>query len=142
MARKARKKAVEVQKWGGTEDLGATKMHGYDHDVSTVEVQSTSNLQMDKGEGGYVIIRKFTYGMNPVAFKEAKPTKQDLFNYHLKQIEIALWQDGWKLFTDVQPQLKFDLKKGQYSIFVGAIPQSKFNTINAEAKTLSQIANS
>lgn len=142
MARKSRKKAVEVQKWGGTEELGGTKMHGHDHDVSAVEVQSKTNLQQDTGEGGYVIIRKFTFGMNPQAFKEAKPDKQMLFNYHLKGIEIMLWRDGWKIFPEVTPQISFDVKKGQYSIFVGAVPMDKFNTINADARTLGEIAQS
>lgn len=135
------KKEIELQKFGGTEHLGETKMHGSDHDVSTVEVQSKTTLQQDEGEGGYVIIRTFTFGMNPEAFKEAKPTKQELFNYHLKGIEIKLWQDGWKIFPEVTPQLTFNLQKLQYSIIVGAIPINKFNTINAEPQTLSQIAN-
>lgn len=132
--------AIERTSFGGTENLGSTKMDGYDHDVQSVEVQSKTKLQDDRGEGKYVIIRKFTFGMNPKAFQEAKPDKQTLFNYHLKGIEIALWADGWKIFTDVQPQLTFDTAKLQYSIFVGAIPMNKYNTINAQVKTLGEIA--
>lgn len=139
MAR-VKKKAIELAKFGGTESLGETKMHGHDHEVSTVEVQSKTKLEQDKGEGGYVIIRRFTFAMNPTAFKEHPPTKQELFNYHLKGIEVMLWGDGWKMYTEVQPQLKFDTKKMRYDIYVGAIPMNQFNTINAAPRTLSEIA--
>lgn len=142
MARRVKKsKAIELAKFGGTEELGTIKMHGYDHDTSTVEVQSKTNLQQDKGEGNYVIVRKFTFAMNALAFNEVKPTKQELFNYHLKGIETMLWRDGWKIFDKVQPQIKFDVPKMQYDIYVGAIPMAKYNTINAQARTLSEIAN-
>ncbi len=136
----ARKKKIDLKKFGGTEKLGDMKMHGHDHDIQTVEVQSDTKLQDDKGEGGYAIIRKFTFGMNPKAFQEHPPTKQELFNYHLKGIEVMLWRDGWKVFDGSPPQLTLDWKKLQYSIFVAAIPQNKFNTINAKPRTLAEIA--
>jgi|SRR5581483_2420709 len=90
--------------------------------ANQAEVESTTNLQDDTGHGGAAIIRSFTYGINPEAFKIHVPTKQELFNHHIKQIEITLYGDGLKIMTEVQPQIKFNRKMTQYTIIVGAQP--------------------
>lgn len=98
---------------------------GKDHvwDAVQDQVESDTKLEHDEGYGGAAIIRRFTYGANPLAFKEHLPTQQELFNSHLKQIEIQLWKDGMKLMTDVTPRVRINDKKDGYEIIVGAKPQ-------------------
>ena len=117
-----RKKARDVAKFGGTDKLGNVVLHGYDHEASSIETQSKTNLEQDRGEGGAAIIRCFTFGVNPKAFQEARPTQQDLFNAHVKGVEVMLWRDGMTLMIDVQPRILFDQKSMTYKIFVGARP--------------------
>lgn len=138
--KKRSKKTVEVQKFGGEEKLGETQLHGYNHDVNSIETQSKTTLEQDTGEGGAVIIRCFTFGINPEAFKQYAPTKQELFNSHYKGIEIALWKDGLKVMPDVHPRIVIDQQKGQYQIFVGAQP-ARGHLLMERPQTLSEIVN-
>ena len=117
-----RKKALDVAKFGGTEKLGKGVVHGYDHEVESIETQSKRHLEEDMGQGAAAIIRCFTFGINPVAFKEHQPTKQELFNSHIKGIEVMLWRDGMTLMLDVEPRVLFDQQAMTYKIFVGARP--------------------
>ena len=89
-------------------------------DEGRAQAESTTHLEDDVGYGKAAIIRQFTFKTNPQTFKNEPPSKQQLFNAHLKQIEIMLWQDGMKIMTDVEPQLKMGKKK--YTIIVGAVP--------------------
>ena len=91
-------------------------------DAAKAQTQSDTHLEDDTGHGQAVIIRQFKFSANPQTFKHNPPSKQELFNYHLKQIEILLWQDGMKIMTDVQPQITFNKKMTQYTIIVGAVP--------------------
>ena len=134
-----KKKTKEVLKFGGVDELGKTRLNGHEHDVSSVETQSETRLEDDKGEGEATVIRCFTFGMNPQAFLERRPTKQDLFNYHLKGIEMALYADGMKVFDSVAPRLTFDVKKMQYSIFVAARPRRGY-LLHERPQTLTEIA--
>jgi hypothetical protein len=133
-------KAVDVAKFGGTEELGKAVMHGYEHDVASVEVKSQTRLEEDKGEGNATVIRCFTFGMNPEAFATVQPTRQELFNSHLHGIEIALFADGLKIFDGVAPRMTFDVDKKQYSIFVAARPSKGF-LLQDNPQTLSEIIN-
>ena len=117
-----RRKAHNVAKFGGTEKLGDAVVNDYEHEVDSIETQSKTTLEQDQGAGGAAIIRCFTFGVNPIAFKEAKPTKQELFNSHVKGIEVMLWRDGMKLMTEVEPRILVDEKSMSYQIFVGARP--------------------
>lgn len=90
------------------------------------EVKGDVNLQEDPGQGGAAIIRMFEFRANPEAFKIHKPTKQELFNSHLKGIEILLWQDGMKIMTTVAPRININKKQTKYRIFVGASPQKGY----------------
>ena len=139
MAKRVKQKSANVAKFGGTEHLGETKLHGHDHDVTTIEATSKTKLQDDTGEGSAAVIRRFTFGMNIQSFKERQPTKQDIFNQHLKGIEIALWKDGLKMMTEVEPRISFDEKNLRYFIFVGARPQ-KGMLLKHVPQTLSEIA--
>lgn len=89
-------------------------------DAAGAEVQSTTHLEDDKGTGANVVIRSFTFSINPQTFKLHKPTKQELFYQHAKQIQVLLWQDDLVALPDVAPALKFNKKKTQYTIIIGA----------------------
>lgn len=134
----ARKKKVEVQKFGGTDDLGNVKMHGYDHDVKSVEVQSQTKLESDEGYGNAVVIRMFEFGVNPESFKRHQPTKQELFNSHSKGIEAFLWRDGLQVISEVEPRIVFNKKQTTYKIFIGARPK-RGEMLTQAPHTLSQL---
>lgn len=133
------KKTLDVQKFGGTESLGTTKMNGFDHDVQTVEAQSKTKLEHDEGYGNAAIIRCFEFGMNPESFKLYQPTKQELFNSHFKGIEVALWKDGLKVIPEVNPRIVVEEKEMKYKIFVGAAPM-RGHILRERPRTLSEIA--
>ncbi len=145
MARKT-KKGKDVSKFGGVEELGTVKMERIGsleskqdaYDASSIEVQSSTKLEDDHGEGGAVVIRRFVFGINPEVFKERKPTKQDLFNHHLRGIEMAVFRDGMVIFDQVPPRLTFDSEKMQYSIFVAARPRKGYS-LEQRPQTLSEI---
>lgn len=134
------KKTKEVAKFGGVDELGTTKLHGYEHDVASVETQSQTRLEDDVGHGDATVIRCFTFGMNPKTFIEHKPTKQELLNSHLRGIEMALFADGLKVFDEVPPRISFDVEKSQYSIFIAARPRKGY-LLHERPQTLTEIAN-
>lgn len=133
------KKPKEVSKFGGVDELGQAQFNGHEHDVASVEAKSHTRLDHDKGEGEATIIRCFTFGMNPEAIVQYRPTKQDLFNSHVHGIEIALFADGLKIFDEVPPRITFDIDKKQYSIFVAARPRNGY-FLQARPQTLTEIA--
>jgi hypothetical protein len=47
MARKLKPKAIELQKFGGTDDLGQVEMDGNTHDLQSIEVKSDTKLTDD-----------------------------------------------------------------------------------------------
>lgn len=141
------KKVKNVAKFGGVDSLGTVKttLHGgqNSYDASTVEAQSQTKLEHDVGEGNAVVIRCFTFQMNlehPEVFIERRPSKQDLFNAHIRGIEMALFKDGLKPYVDVPPRITFDSKKFQYSIFVPAVPMKGW-MLHEKPQTLTEIAN-
>lgn len=120
-----------------------TKDKAYDYDIKQGEVHSDTHLEDDIGHGKSIIIRSFDFKANPQAFKERTPSKQELFNAHLKQIEIILWKDGLKIMTDVQPQLMLSKRRDGYRIVVGAEPEKgQIISLRDQGKhqTLSQAA--
>lgn len=129
---------MDVAKFGGTEDLGKVRLHGHEHEAATTEAQSETKLEFDEGHGNPVVVRRFTFGVNHEAFQEHPPTKQELFNYHLKGIEIALWRDGLKVFDEVKPRLAFNTDYSRYDIFIAARPM-KGHTLHQRPQTLTQI---
>lgn len=147
MARK--KKTKEVAKFGGVDELGQIKsdLHSplkeQTYDASTVEAKSEqAHLEDDMGEGDAVVIRNFVFAIdmnNSDVWLKNQPTKQDLFNSHLKGIEMALWKDGLKIWPDVKPQLTFDLNNFKYTIIVASKPMKGY-LLNERPQTLSQIA--
>lgn len=137
MARK--KKSVDVQKFGGDEHLGQTHMHGYNHDIESVEAKSQTSLENDVGVGNPIVIRCFEFKMNPEIFKQNPPTKQELFNHHHKGIEMALFRDGLKVVPEINPRMVFNEKSLKYAIFIGAMPMKGF-ILQERPQTLSEIA--
>ena len=140
---KKKKAPVDVQSFGGTQDLGKTNtdlgLGKTDYEVSSAEAQSKTNLEMDEGHGDAVIIRRFEFAMNAEAFRLGRPDKQQLFNYHIKGLEVALWKDGLKVFPDVAPRLVIDEKSMKYSIFVAA-KVARGHMLGVNPQTLSQLA--
>jgi hypothetical protein len=124
----ARRKLNEINKFGGTKELGSmVEKDAVDAPVKDIhwsaqdiETQSETHLEDDKGIGAPAMVRMFEFAVNRQVFIERNPTKQDLFNYHIKGIEMSLWKDGLKLMTDVEPKVVMD--GDLYRIFVGAAP--------------------
>ena len=133
-----RKKVLDVAKFGGIEELGKGVVHGHEYEASSIETKSERHLEEDVGSGAAAIIRCFTFGINPVAFKEHQPTKQELFNAHIKGIEVMLWRDGMRLMLDVEPRILLEQKT--YKIFVGARPaKGHFLTQMQVPRTLKEV---
>lgn len=110
-----------------------------DWDSQQIASKSETHLEDDAGEGEAAIIRMFEYGANPLAFSQHTPTKQELFNYHHKQIEITLWSDGLKIIPEVNPTVTINKDGSKYRIFVGAKAQ-KGHILSERPKTLTEIA--
>ena len=139
MAKKRKPKEITVAKWGGTDELGSVELHGHKHDAASIEVKSDTKLTDDPFEGAVAIIRKFTFGANPEAWKQYQPSKQELFNSHVKYIETMLWKDGMQVYDKVTPQIQFDEVRSQYHIFVGAKP-ARGHLVSQTPLSLTQIA--
>lgn len=107
-------------------------------DAAGATVNSTTHLEDDHGTGSNVVIRSFTFSVNHETFKQHKPSKQELFDYHAKQIQVLLWQDDLVAMPEVAPGLKFNKKKTQYTITIGAIAR-KGRVFHDKAKTLSEV---
>ena len=142
------KKSVEVQKFGGVDELGQVKLDRKDslsgikdnYEINSVETQSDTKLEHDEGTGIPVIIRTFEFGANAEAFKDHKPTKQELFDSHQKGIEMHLWRDGMIYFDQVEPQILFSKKGDKYKIIIAALP-ARGQALLETPQTLSEIAN-
>lgn len=104
----------------------------------TLDTQGDIALEEDTGHGTAVVVRCFTFAINPDAFRKNKPTKQELFNAHYKQIEIELWKDGLKVFPEWNPKVNLTKNKKFYSIFVASTP-ARGHLLNEKPKTLTGI---
>lgn len=118
----------------------------------TVQAESQTKLEQDRGTGQSVILRFFDFGANVESFKQHKPTAQDLFNSHIKGIESTLWRDGLKPYAEVQPRLMYSVDginyepynpKGKqythYRFIVACVPAANFASSFEDTKTLSQL---
>lgn len=130
---------LDVQKFGGTDHLGSTKLDGYDHEIESIETESKTKLEDDTGVGNAAIIRMFEFTANLESFKQHQPSKQELFDSHKKGIEIALWRDGLKVIPEVEPRVVFSDKTHKYRIFIGAAPM-KGHILQAQTRTLKELA--
>lgn len=114
---------------------------GDEYDASDIEVRSQTTLESDKGEGNPLIIKVFTFLANPETFKNQQPTAQELFNIHLKQMEMALWDQGLKVEPKVEPRLVFNKRKTQYQFFIGC-RLARGRILSETPLTLSEIVHS
>ena len=89
-----------------------------DWNVKTLEVESDTKLEADKGEGQTLTLRHFFFKANQEQFKKHIPTAQELLNSHLKHIEIELWKDGLRPNLAIAPRLAITPDKRFYQIFV------------------------
>ncbi len=146
MAKKAKKIAKgQFETENSFDAMGESKkIVGGDFDgyeAQQVEAASKTHLEDDKGEGVAAILRCFKFGMNPQAFSQYTPTKQELFNSHYKGIELALWKDGLTVVPDINPRIVTDEQKMSYEIWVTARPsRGQIIPYDMTPKTLSQIA--
>jgi hypothetical protein len=104
-----------------------------------VSARSETKLEQDLGTGKPIIIRFFEFGANVQAFKDHKPTAQELFDSHRKGIEAVLWRDGLRPHSAIEPRLMFSKSKTHYRFIIGCEP-SLGNVLNEKPQTLSQIA--
>jgi hypothetical protein len=104
-------------------------------DVTQGEVHSDVRFEDDLNEGKPVIIRSFDFKANPEAFAVRTPSGQELFNAHIKQIEVHLWKDGLQVMPDVKPQLKLAKNRSGYRIVVGA-EQAKGHILSETPQSL------
>lgn len=139
MARIKKAKTLEVSKFGGIEKVAETTINRDPYEVSTMEAESTTKLEHDEGFGAAVVLRCFEFKANPEAFKQGAPTKQDLFNSHLKGIELALWKDSLTIWPDVEPRMLIDEKTSTYKIWVAGKPM-RGAKLYQEPQTLNQLA--
>lgn len=120
----------------GKDELQAKGVEGNWDKVQELGASSETHLEDDKGEGHAVVMRQFVFGINPQAFMEVKPTKQQIFNSHLKGIEISLWKDGLQVWDAVEPRIHLDAQNMRYTIYVGAITSkgNRFSTLHKPKK--------
>lgn len=111
---------------------------GEGYQASQIQVESDTKIEDDSGTGGAAIVRVFEFAANPQAFKEYRPSKQELFNSHAKGIEIMLWRDGMTVMPEVAPKVTINKKKTKYRIIVGAKP-AKGHMLLERPKTLKEI---
>ncbi len=128
------KKFKSVEK--NAKNLPTGKVEDLQWDGEEVQTQSTTNLQDDKGSGQAIILRFFEFGANPEAFKNRKPTAQELFDSHLRGIESLLWGDGLKLYKEVEPRLQFSKNNTRYRFIIACLPTQ---ALVDKPKTLSEL---
>lgn len=95
---------------------------GTEHKWTGQEISVASDPLMDSGTGKPIIFRMFEFKANPENLKKMKPTKQQLFDSHAKQIQVMLWSDGLVPFEGVSPKVTTSKKRESYRIFVACEP--------------------
>lgn len=92
---------------------------GAEHQWVGHEVEVTSDPLIDNANSGKtIVLRSFYFKADPTTLKQQKPTKQQIFDSHAKQIELMLWSDGLMPFKEVEPRLIVSKKRDEYKIFM------------------------
>lgn len=86
------------------------------------EVEVRSDLETDHNTGKPIILRFFSFTVNPIEFQKAHPTNQQIFNNHAQQIRLFLWRDGLDVVTAIEP--KVIRTKDGYNIAVTCQPKA------------------
>ena len=105
-----------------------------------IEASSETRLEDDTGTGREIVLRTFEFAINPESFKQHTPTKQELFDSHVRGIRGMLWADGLETFEEVEPRLIFSKNKKFYRICLACVP-TRGNTVLEKPQTLSEITN-
>lgn len=133
---KTKKKNFKVKE----EDAVVPKGSYKDIDWEGQEIEFHSD-ELKGGDSGHaVVIRFFDYKANASQFKLRPVTAQELFNIHTKQIELELWKDGLKAFTEIPVQLVTSKDKSHYRFIVSALP-IRGQTVSQAPQTLTEILN-
>lgn len=86
------------------------------------DISTQSKPLIDEPDGQVRFIRQFEFSFNPLVVKQirnkqiSEPSRQELFNAHIKQIEIMLWGDGLVPDSNHEPRLVVGKKK--YKIII------------------------
>lgn len=92
---------------------------GAEHKWEGQEIQVTSDPLIETGKRGQtILLRSFYFKANPEAMKRDKPTKQQIFNSHSKQLGLMLYSDGLVPFEEIDPKIIISKKRDEYKIFV------------------------
>ena len=93
-----------------------------DIDWEGQELEFHSDQLGEGKDGNAVIMRFFEYKANKQAFDLNPPSVQQLFDFHRKEIELALWKDGLKPIIEVQPRFMQSKDTKHYRFVVAATP--------------------
>lgn len=92
---------------------------GTEHKWEGQEIEVQSDPLIETGNRGKtIVLRSYYFKANPEAMKREKPTKQQIFDSHAKQIELMLYSDGLVPFKEVEPKLIISKKRDEYKIFM------------------------
>ncbi len=95
------------------------KTVGGEHGWEGQDIEVHSDPLIETGARGQTLVfRSFYFKANPQVMKSQKPTKQQIFDSHAKQIQLMLYSDGLIPFKGVEPKLIVSKKRDEYKIFV------------------------
>lgn len=128
---KAVEKDAEIKSKFTSDRVGDIQWEGEE-----LSAESQTKIESDTGTGQAIVLRFFEFGVNPLAFKDHKPTEQELFESHRRGIESSLWVDGLRPYEEVQPRIMFSKSKTHYRIIVATTPK---DVLLEQTQTLSQL---
>lgn len=82
------------------------------------EVETKSDPVLDPGSGKKIVLRQFEYAWNPEV--KDKPSKQEVFNLHAREIRNFLWRDGLRIIETEAPRMI--VNDQGYRIFITCEP--------------------
>lgn len=98
-----------------------------------VEVQSDPLID-NQNSGKTIVLRSFFFKANPETMKRDRPTKQQIFDSHIKQIELMLWSDGLTPFKGVEPRIKVSKKRDEYKVVLACEAKASVNFSHTPTK--------
>lgn len=103
-----------------------------------LQAQSKTHLEDDQGTGQKMVVRFFEFGANPKAFKQYKPTAQELFDSHRHGIMALLWKDELQPYEGISPRIIFSPNRTHYRIVITCLPRGITGIID-NSQTLTQL---
>ena len=131
---KTKKKDFKIKEENADVPKGSYK----DIDWEGQEIEFHSDELKGGDTGSAVVMRFFNYKANPIAFKNNPPSVQQLFEYHRKEIELALWKDGLKPIIEVDPRFMQSKNTKHYRFVIAASPL-RGQMVNEAPKTLTEL---